>query len=230
MSEKELLVALDVQLAVYDAVFSRRSMRTDSRWMIVMLVGLLLAFSARSAHAEEAPQRSPEVEVALTVEVETIEAGQKPVFRVRLINRTDRAIYLVGSLDASDVGWRYPKLTVDRTGPQPAAGLGRCGNMNNLREEDFVRVEPGASLDPYDPKHGFFSSYYLHDLPLETPGEYTFTLTYDSREGDIARWWGFMGPGEPNREMRRRFEQVPKGAYTSNSVTVIVTPKAAAPE
>lgn len=172
----------------------------------------------------KAEDPGPPVEVVLTAESQTIEAGQVPAFSVRLINRSDETICLVGSLDGSDVGWRYPKLTAQREGPVETAAIGRCGNMNNLREEDFVTLKPGQGFDPYDAERGFFGNQVLREK-LTEPGEYTFTLTYDTDEHDIGKWWGFMGPGEPTAGMKRRFAKVPKGTFESNTVTITVTPK-----
>lgn len=191
--------------------------------VIFLFLAVLLSASLIVARPTDQANGPAEVEVVLTVESDTIKAGQTPVFRVQLINRTDKTIYLVGSLDGSDVGWRYPKITVKRTGPEVLHGPLRCGNMNNLREQDFVQLKPGESLDPFDRDRGFFSNYHLHRQTLNMPGKYTFTLTYDTNENDIGKWWGFMGPGEPSDKMKQMLAEVPKGTYVSNTVTVTVT-------
>ena len=94
---------------------------------------------------------------------------------VALTNETDVDIYLVGSLDASDCKWRYPHCYFEVTGPdgKPAARkIGRCGNMNTLRAEDFAKVPPGGSFDPYQQVdgYGFFAAHQLDPHNFREPG------------------------------------------------------------
>jgi hypothetical protein len=161
----------------------------------------------------------PAVAVELTAEQTTIEAGQTPSFHVRLTNLTDRSILLVRSLDGSGSGMRYPILAASRVGPTDPEPLLRCGNTDNLRDHDFTAVEPGASLNPFGP--GVIEHWVL-GRPLVEPGEYTFTLTYDTDQTDPAAWWGVMSPEPPPRRLKRLLERVPKGVYVSEPVTITV--------
>lgn len=161
----------------------------------------------------------PPVAVTLTAADTTIAPGESPSFRVSIANLTDRPLLLVRSLDGSASGMRYPRLTVDRTGPAAPQPLLRCGNTNNLREDDFVAVDPGDSFDPLGP--GAFGHHLLAQ-PLTEPGEYRYAMTYDTDEADIDRWWGFMSPKSPGRRLKALLERVPKGVYASNAVTIRV--------
>ena len=81
----------------------------------------------------------------------TCELGKAPNVTVALTNQTAEEVYLIGSLDASDSKWRYPHCYFEVTGPDGTSavqGIGRCGNMNTLREQDFVEVPPGGAFDP----------------------------------------------------------------------------------
>jgi hypothetical protein len=73
-----------------------RSLHSVAVALVLVLVLLILKLTSAQ------PQGAPEIVVVLAVESDKIEAGQKPVFHVQLVNRSDKAIYLVGSLDASD--------------------------------------------------------------------------------------------------------------------------------
>lgn len=190
------------------------------------LVCLISVETSDTAPGEEPKEVNAPIGVVLSAGQATYEVGQRPKFTVRITNHTDRPMLLVGSLDGSDVGWRYPKLTVQRDGPVEPEGISRCGNTNNLKPNDFIAVEPGESFDPFmvTNEHGFFSHFLLRDTDFEKPGIYQYTLSYDTDEKDIAQWWGLMSADEPSEEVRRLFEEVPKLKATSNTVTITVVP------
>src|SRR5262245_6264823 len=69
----------------------------------------------------------------------TCELGQVPAISVEIANWTEGEIYLIGSLDGSDLKWRYPFCYFELIGPDgkpPKTGVARCGNMNTIREKD----------------------------------------------------------------------------------------------
>ncbi len=158
----------------------------------------------------------------------TCEAGQAPQILVTVSNNTDRDIYLVHCLDASDRKGRYPHCYFEVTGPdgnplKPV--LGGCGNMNTLRGENFVRVPPGEVFNPYgEGNYGFYPhlSYGL----FRTPGEYRIRFVYSTESDDLKAW---AGDGKEkvaaNQEITTRFEQVPRVEIRSEEFTVTVTAK-----
>jgi hypothetical protein len=79
--------------------------------------------------------------------------GELPKFTVEIINSSKNDIYLIGSLDGSDVRWRFPYCyyTIERPSPDTAR-LERCRNMNTLRIIDFKLVKAGQKFNPYE-KH-----------------------------------------------------------------------------
>ena len=142
--------------------------------------------------------------------------GSTPKIDVKLINRSDRAIYLVGSLDGSDRG-RSPRahfeITPPLDAPSPAPMAFFCGNTNELREADFVKVEPGATFDPH-----------VQDLALSSrfnvPGTYYVRFVYSTTDPDIGNWLGGpLGPGyEPSLRLVELLRQVPKVDLRSNVI------------
>lgn len=153
-----------------------------------------------------------------------LRVGTRPVVDVRIFNRTADEIYLVGSLDASDVRWRYPHAYFEVTGPdgRPAVrGGARCGNRNALRAQDFVKIAPGASLDPYQrvDDYGFFATEQLSERTFAAVGPYRIRFHYSSAEPDLAQW---MGEGPPRAELLRLFSRVPKVDVVSNEVILTV--------
>ena len=181
------------------------------------LILLLLFLPAHPLVAEEPP---------LTCTLSgpaTFPLGSTPSFRVTIRNQTGHDILLVGSLDASDVRWRYPHCYFEVSGPdgKPAvASPGRCGVMNALRVKDFVAVAKGDSFDPYTPDHGFFSNYQLTALTFRHPGTYRMRFVYSTESTDLRSWQG----GDSDA-LRSLLAQVPKTTVVSNEVTIeIVTP------
>ena len=157
----------------------------------------------------------------------TCEAGQSPQIQVALTNRSGRAIYLVGSLDASDCRWRYPHCYFEVTAPvgQPPGGIGRCGNTNGLRANDFVKVPPGGTFNPYQrvDDHGFFSAHQLSERHFTTPGEYRIRFVYSTLSDDIKAWDGRGGESAASEpQILRMFRLVPKVEVRSEEFLLTV--------
>jgi hypothetical protein len=154
--------------------------------------------------------------------------GQAPKVTVEITNQTRKAIFLVGSLDASDCKWRYPYCYFEVIGPDGKSavkGIGRCGNMNTLREKDFVKVPPRGKFNPYQrtDDYGFFSAHQLAAHNFNTPGEYRIRFVYSAKEPNIAKWGGDgRDTVAANEKLVNLFKQVPKVEIKSNEIKVIV--------
>ena len=122
---------------------------------------------------------------------------------------------VVPSLDASDVGWRYPKIGIDieHDGePVTVETWGRCGMMNPLTADDLRTLPPGESLNPFGP--GSFGHERLRWTPTE-PGEYRVRLRYDF--GEHSDWL----QAEPM--LQAQLTTAPSGQYASPWVSVTET-------
>jgi len=155
--------------------------------------------------------------------------GKAPKVTVAIKNRTTRAFYLVGSLDASDCKLRYPHCYFEVTGPNgeldPRDVIRFCGNMNTLREQDFVKVPAGKLFDPYQhlDHYGFFSAQQLSPHYFRTAGEYHIRFVYSTKCDTIAKWAGDGRDRVANeKELVDLFNQVPKVEIKSNEIKVIV--------
>ncbi|QDU19188.1 hypothetical protein [Urbifossiella limnaea] len=195
----------------------------------------LTAAVAAAVQAAPIPEQRPPVGCTITAPP-TVEQGQVPRITVALTNQTAADMYLVGSLDASDCKWRLPYCTFDITGPDgksPVKGVSRCGNMNVLREKDFVKVAPGKSFDPYQrvDDGGFFSSHQLQAEHFAAPGEYRVRFHYATTAEKEPRgnWFGDgFRKGQEAEEARVKalLAQVPRVTVASNTITVRVVPAA----
>jgi hypothetical protein len=203
---------------------------------------LLAGLSATAEDEAEAPAKPQSPPLSCTIKApETCEFGQVPAISVELRNWTDKDIYLVGSLDASDLKWRYPFCYFeirDAIGNPVNVRVGRCGNMNAIREKDFVRVAPGGKFDPYQTidEGGFFGSSQLIPQSFDREGEYRIRLVYSTEAPKLETWLGdrrglmpeLLGTGTSREKLLKMLEQVPRTTVSSNEITVkIVAPKPA---
>ena len=136
-------------------------MSTLNRSALSLLAALCLA---AVSHSDERLQVTKAPPLTCTIRSEsTCELGKAPNITVEIANWTDDDIYLVGSMDASDHKWRYPLCYFEVIGPDgksPVLDVARCGNMNSIRDKDFVKVPRGGKFDPYKriDEYGFFGS------------------------------------------------------------------------
>jgi hypothetical protein len=157
----------------------------------------------------------------------TCEQGKVPNLTVTLINQTGADVYLVGSLDASDCQWRYPFCYFEVIGPSRQLmelAHPRCGNMNTLREQDFVKVPPGGTFDPYQhiDSYGFFGAS-LSPKIFNDAGTYRIRFVYSSNCDDIRAWGGDRREEVAGDErLLALFAQVPKVEVRSNEFKVLV--------
>lgn len=158
----------------------------------------------------------------------TCQVGEAPKIQIALINQTGADIYLVGSLDGSDRRWRFPLCYFEIAGPdgKPVGLSGsRCGNMNGLGAEDFVKVPPGESFDPYQHTdgHGFFSAEQLEPENFRQPGVYRIRFIYSAKSDDLGAWGRGGGESsEVNTEIVKMFQLVPKVEVRSDEFALTV--------
>jgi hypothetical protein len=164
----------------------------------------------------------------IELEKPVIEQGTLPPVTVSIINETDKPIVLLGSLDGSDVGWRYPKcgfeLFDENKKPLSLGGIGRCGNMNPLRAEDFVQVGSGNRFNPYG--KGFFSSHHLWQISNYRPGTYYLRFYYQTRGTGVKDFFGdermMKNPRAP-ANIQALAKQVPHLDLKSNFIKLTIT-------
>jgi hypothetical protein len=197
---------------------------TVRRWLATSAV--LAVLIAISMWAFELGSYDPSRRLGCVILGEpTCMLGTAPKISVSLINHFGSDIYLVGSLDASDCQWRYPFCYFEVTGPngkKADPSIGRCGNMNPLREKDFVRLPTGGKFDPYQriDEEGFFSSIQLSSRTFSSTGKYRIRFVYSTRNGDIRDWRGSAVASDA--KILSMFERVPKVEVKSNEIAIIV--------
>jgi hypothetical protein len=135
--------------------------------------------------------------------------GEPLPLRFSLYNTSDVPVRVLPALDASDAGWRYPKIEVELVDPdgqvQGAPGA-RCGMMNTLERRDLRDLRPGEELDPFGPST--FAHSALEHRP-EKRGTWTVRFTYDTSGA------GGWDPIEP--DVLKLIDSVPHGVYRAET-------------
>lgn len=161
----------------------------------------------------------------------TWQAGDEVQVAVRIENNSEFSVPLIGSLDASDLAWRYPHCVWERwtetNGWQTVGSGPRCGNTNDLRSEDILEIGPGEALDPYlniDNK-GFFESVIQRGNFFAEPGEYRLRFRYSTETRDDAAFRGDLNWGRDlSGSVEKQLARVPRVTLVSNELTVTVAP------
>lgn len=155
-----------------------------------------------------------------TAEVEgEPQAGKEVQFRVRIKNISDRDVTVVGCLDGSSSGKRYPHFNRSVTPSEPMAERMGCGNCNSLRDSDLKVLKPGETFDPFGPNS--FGNWLAKWTPPKE-GTYTVRWTFDYTAKDLSEW---NGPIERRMGMGGLEEQLKKIPKVSLAATVEVKVK-----
>lgn len=185
---------------------------------IILLALLLTAFTVKKSGP------LPELTCTLTSDKVVYKTGEQPWLTIGITNNSKEDIYLVGSLDGSDVKWRFPYCYFSIQKPLPDTPLtGRCGVMNPLRPADFRLVKAGQKFNPYE--DGFFEDYSLLDTrTFKNPGEYRIRFYYSTNSESMSRFMGTRSArSDPDSlKMAFFFKHVPKVELASNEITIRV--------
>ena len=146
--------------------------------------------------------------------------GRPVELRIAIRNGTDHRIWMVGVVDGSEGGVRFPRYapSVKLDGrivaepPAPEDPL-----VGPLRAEDFHRLEPGESFDPTRSSKG--EAY----LPLSTfanfvppkRGRCRFELVLSTESDSPERWLGRFNQEDERAPVLDLIERVPRCTVTA---------------
>jgi hypothetical protein len=209
-------------------------MSVPFRLALCLIVAACACALARSDETPQAPKAPP---LTCTIRSQpTCELGQAPTISVEIANWTEGDVYLIGSLDGSDIKWRLPLCYFEVIGPDGKPVQQRifrdCGNMNAIREKDFVKVPRGGKFDPYQKIDdlGFFGTALLTPATFQAEGEYRIRFVYSTDRAEPKYWLGdvngsaalMLSTGGANEEVVKLLAKVPKTTVSSNEITVKV--------
>ena len=147
---------------------------------------------------------------------------------VELRNDGDEDVWVVGVVDGSEAGVRYPRWRpavlhdgrAVATPPAPEEPM-----IGPLRATDFRRLAPGEAFDPTARAGG---AAYLPLLTFATfapqqPGAYTLTLELSTESERPDEWLGSWGQDRERDRVLELVEQVPPMTVRSNDLVVDVS-------
>jgi hypothetical protein len=156
---------------------------------ISLIVALALLYPYRPVN-----KTKPAFRCTISSVKKSYKVGEVPQLQVTITNESDKDVYLIGSLDGSDIQWRMPYcyFTLQKPVPGPdSPRVGRCKTLNPLRKEDFTLVKAGASFNPYQTidGYGFFEDHEtLLPSRFSQPGMYTIQFHYNSNSGSFHQF------------------------------------------
>lgn len=186
-----------------------------------VLIFLIAAVTLCAAAADSA------FELVVTADRATYEVGEVPNITFRITNKTAKEVVLVGYLDGSRDGRRFPKFLfeiLDAAGKPITIDRTICKFMNDLNATDFVVVPAGDAFEPLG--KGFSRLSGFHPFQITTPGDYTLRFSYSTSDR-VQDYFGLVQRRQPDAspEIQRLFERVPKLDLKSNELKLKFTAK-----
>ena len=182
---------------------NKKLIKAIFKYLLIFLVSLLLfnqsvwvtksTIEVESLEMDELRNNIDPFVCILSTSKRKYKVGDKPVLNVEIINKSDSAVLMVGSLDGSDIGIRLPicKYTVKHQilGDISTTGF-QCGNVNPIREFDFKEVPAEARFDPYErvDDYSYFSSRSTFWDQFLIPGIYKLKFRYSTMDKDNIFW------------------------------------------
>ena len=163
--------------------------------------------------------------VVLTVPSVPQNVGVVIPVKIEVRNISSAALWMVGVLDGSEQGYRFPHYRPSIRSDQPVSPpeMEACGNLAPLRLQEFTHLDPNQSFDPTvsDTGAAYFPIFTFTNFVAPTPGSYHFQLKLSTLSDKDDDWLGMPGyPGES--DVLERLKNVPRVEVESNVATVVV--------
>lgn len=173
----------------------------------------------------------------ISADKEIYRPGEMPRFIVEIKNNSTEPLLLAKVLDGSDLKWRFPYafFTITRIGDTSYTTQfpGRCGNLDDIRPDDFVEVKPNSTFYPYQvhfptrPDNIYAYDYkFVDPVNFSQPGQYLVRFYYSTREDDFKNWRGRFYGREPDpvvyQNMLYLFSKRSKLELVSNKLIIEV--------
>lgn len=162
--------------------------------------------------------------IHLTVPREPQPVGAPVEVSIAVRNISAQPLWIIGVLEGSELGLRYPHYQPQITGPQPLPAVEiEYDMLAPLRLQDFRRLEAAESFDPTVPEHGeaYLPLYTFAHFRPPAPGRYELRLTLSTASTVTEQWMG--GWELPGKEQaQERLSLVPRLRVDSNIATLMV--------
>lgn len=150
--------------------------------------------------------------------------GAPVPIQIELRNVSSGRIWMVGIVDGSETGSRYPHYLpeirlagrVVAKPPVPEDSL-----LSPLRLADFHLLEPGAGFDPTTkPGSAYLPVSTFANFRPSAPGRYEFRLVLSTESKRLEQWLGKFGQDAERAAVLDRLQLIPKLTISSNVLVV----------
>ena len=174
---------------------------------------------------KERLKQSNSIVCTLTANKRKYKIGESPKLTVRMTNKLDTSITMVGSLDGSEVGFRPPISYYNvrhRLIGNPWSSSMFCATVNPLRIEDFKVIESNQEFDPYEKvdDYGYFNAQRLDGINFYLPGIYELTYHYSTGKNLKDKEIEQVFDSRMKTELIELWSKVPNLELTSNTITI----------
>jgi hypothetical protein len=157
-----------------------------------------------------------------------VERGAQGIVSIAVSNTASHDINLIGVVDGSEAGARYPRWTPIVEGSASLFRPERSDFTSPLGPGDFRLLKPGQVFDPTVPAGDarFFPLATFETLS-DQPGLYRVTLELDTQCDDERAWIGTLPVRGEEAEraaaaVRARMRDVPRLRVRSNTIEIMV--------
>lgn len=184
---------------------------------LLFSIGILILFSFSNESQIPMYKGNDGVSCMIKSKKRKYNIGEVPEITVEIKNKSSNKIYLIGSLDGSDIKMRYPYcyFTIEKP-TEDKLQFARCGNTNSLECNDFVKIERGDSFNPF--REGFFSAYEIKNkLSFKMKGKYRIRFLYSTESSKIE---DYLGDGKPSEQLYYQFNRIEHLKLESNIIEI----------
>ena len=152
---------------------------------------------------------------------DTVPINQTVSVGVRVKNISSGPLWIVGVLDGSEVGLRYPHYLPSIEGPDYEMLKPEWPDFTSpLRKKDFRLLQPGEDFDPTAPTNGaaYMPLIAFRDFVPLSAGRYHISLTLSTESANIRQWLGTL-PYATQNDLTQQVEKVPRCKVVSDLLT-----------
>ena len=193
---------------------------------ILIILGLitLTAFCYKKEISKTQTLKTQTLKCVLSSDKTIYKIGDLPKLKVKILNETCEDIYLIGSLDGSDLKWRMPYCYFEIIKPKPdTIRYSRCGNMDPLRVEDFRKIRTGEKFDPYDDTWFFPDHTIRQTETFKNSGSYKIQFHYATNSDSLMKFmgnFGYWSKDSDSSAIKSLFSKLLKTDIVSNEIEI----------
>jgi len=147
--------------------------------------------------------------------------GEPVPVGVRVTNVGEQPVHMVGVIDGSETGQRFPYYlpTIRARGILVRPGAPEDPLVGPLRRSDIILLDPADSFDPtLADGHAYLPLSTFATFRPASSGRYTFELILDTRAPEPARWLGRFGQDAEREAVLAAVHAIPPVRLTATAL------------